>query len=65
MKKLICGLLLVVAMATMLTACGKFECDLCGKEKSGKKYESEVLGEEVIICKDCHEDLDNLAHAFN
>ena len=58
MKRLICILLVVVMMATLLTACGKFKCDLCGEEKSGKKYTDEVLGEEVECCKDCHEDLE-------
>ena len=60
MKKLIGALLLVVAMATMLTACGKFTCDLCGEEKSGKKYEKEILGQEVTICKDCQDDINSL-----
>lgn len=64
MKRLICVLLLVVMMVTMLTACGKFECDLCGDEKSGKKYETEFLGQEIVICKDCYEDLEALANAF-
>ena len=61
MKKLICVLLLVVVIATMLTACGKFKCDFCGEEKTGKKYEREMLGEEVVICKDCYEELEELA----
>ena len=65
MKKLICILLVVVMMATMLTACGKFKCDLCGEEKSGKKYTGEVLGEEVEYCKDCREDLEDIADAFD
>ena len=61
MKKLICIVLLVVVMATMLTACGKFTCDFCGEEKTGKKYERELLGQEVDICKDCYEELEELA----
>ena len=65
MKKLICILLVVVMMATMLTACGKFKCDLCGEEKSGKKYTGEVLCEEVEYCKDCREDLEDIADAFD
>ena len=58
MKKFIGILVLVVAMVTMLTACGKFTCDLCGKEKGGKKHESELLGQEVVICDDCYTAID-------
>lgn len=64
MKKLICVLLVVVVMASMLTACGKFECDLCGEEKSGKKYTEKVLGQEAEICKDCYKELEELADAL-
>ena len=60
MKKIISLLLVVVALATMLTACGKFECELCGKEKSGKKHKVEVLDEEAVICEDCYEELQEL-----
>ena len=65
MKKLISVLLLVSVLATLLTACGKFECDLCGEEKSGKKYERELLGESIDICKDCYEELEELADALS
>ena len=44
----------------MLTACGKFECEMCGKEKSGKKYKNEVLGEEVVMCEECYKELQAL-----
>ena len=64
MKRAICVLLLIAVLATMLTACGKFSCDLCGDEKSGKKYESELLGQEITICKDCYDDLKDLADMF-
>ena len=64
MKKIICVLLLVVVVASLLTACGKFECDLCGEEKTGKKYTEKVLGQEVTYCKDCYEGLKELADAF-
>ena len=65
MKKLICVLLLVAIAVSVLTACSKFECDLCGEEKFGKKHESEFLGKEIDICDDCYEDLEDLADAFN
>lgn len=52
MKRLISILLLVVVLATMLTACGKFTCDMCGEEKTGKKHEESMLGESIVICDD-------------
>ena len=30
-----------------------FTCSICGDEKTGKYYESEMMGEEVTICEDC------------
>lgn len=60
MKRLIGIFMLVLTVATMFTACGKFTCDLCEEEKSGKKYKDEFLGEEVIICKDCYKELEEL-----
>ena len=65
MKKLICVLMVVVIMATMLTACGKFTCDLCKEEKTGKKHETEVLGEEVVYCDDCYNSLKELGEALS
>lgn len=64
MKRLISILLLVVVLATMLTACGKFTCDMCGEEKTGKKHEESMLGETVVICDDCYKALEDLAGAF-
>ncbi len=64
MKKLISVLLLVAVMATLLTACGSFTCGLCKKEKSGKKYDTEISGQAFVICKDCHDGLEELAEAF-
>ena len=53
MKKII-TLLCVLAMALSLVACGeKFHCDFCEKDKSGTKYTTEILGEEITYCKDC------------
>ena len=46
-------------------SCGeKFICSLCSEEKTGKKYEEDLLGEKVAICKDCYEGLEELAKAF-
>jgi ribosome-binding protein aMBF1 (putative translation factor) len=48
-------------LASLLTACGKFECDFCGKEKSGKKHKEELMGKEVVICDECYKELEELA----
>ena len=55
MKKVIAVSCLVLAMVTMLTACGKFECEMCGKESKGKKYKQELLGQEYTCCESCNE----------
>ena len=57
MKRKISTILIVVAIALTMTACGKFTCDFCGEEKNGKNYKSEMLGEEVVICQDCYNEL--------
>ena len=60
MKKIICTALLTLAMVASLVSCGKFTCDGCDEEKKGKKHEIEVLGEEVVLCDDCYEELEEL-----
>lgn len=61
MKKKIIALLLTVTTVISLTACGKpFTCDLCGEEKTGKKYKETVLGVEITYCNDCYKDLKEL-----
>ena len=61
MKKIICALVLVVTMALMLAACGKFTCDYCGQEKTGKRYEvtSLLLGD-GIACEECKNEIQNM-----
>ena len=61
MKKFVLLVVLVAMLSTLLCACGKFTCDLCGEEKSGKKHKEEVLGEKVVICDDCYKGLEELA----
>jgi hypothetical protein len=60
MKKLICGLVLTATLLVALTGCGKFTCDLCDEEKSGKQYKDEILGQEVVYCQDCYDELKEL-----
>lgn len=64
MKKLVAIVCLVLVMATMLTACGKFKCGLCGEEKSGKKHEEKVMGEKITYCDDCYKELKELGDMF-
>lgn len=61
MKRIVTLALAGIMAVGMLASCGKFTCDLCGEEKSGKKYETEMLGTKITICKDCHELGSNLA----
>ena len=61
MKKLICVLLVIVALTSLLAGCvSYFECDLCGEEKFGVKHTDEVMGIEVEYCDECKEALDSL-----
>lgn len=58
----------IIAIFTLLTlllslaACGgsSFKCDVCGKEKTGQSYKSQLLGAEVTVCEDCYKDMKNL-----
>lgn len=60
MKKKITALGLIIVFLFSLVACGKFTCDGCGEEKSGKSYKATFLGEEGTFCKDCKKELDEL-----
>ena len=52
--KRIVTLLLVAMMAlVVLTACGKRECDLCGKEAKTKVLK--VEGEKKHLCEECYD----------
>ena len=58
MKRIIGIAALIAMLATMLTACGSFKCDICQQEKSGGKNTLELLGEEVVCCDDCYDEID-------
>lgn len=53
MKKIIALVCLAVMLLTF-TACGKFECESCGRESSGG-HTIEVMGEKGKVCDDCYE----------
>lgn len=57
MKKRIVALILATMTMLSLSGCGKFTCDACGKEKSGKKYTIELFGEKGTVCKDCNKEI--------
>lgn len=64
MKKIIALSCLIIAMTTLLTACGKFTCAACEKEKTGKKHR--ILGNDIVMCDDCHNELyDEVVDAVN
>lgn len=60
MKKMLCLVVLILAMMLLLTACSS-KCDLCGEKISGKKYETyhPYLMEkvEIVVCEDCYNDI--------
>lgn len=60
MKKFISVSVILLALLS-LCSCGKFVCDICGEEKVGKYEKDEILGQEIYYCKDCYEDLENIA----
>lgn len=65
MKKKITVLLLTMATVLSLTACGKFTCESCGEEKSGKSYKVSVLDQDMTVCGDCKKELDEAKNALN
>ncbi|MBQ9806941.1 MAG: hypothetical protein IJW49_10615 [Clostridia bacterium] len=60
MKKIVIALLLLVALVATLASCGTFVCDMCEEEKTGTQHEFEILGEKVVYCDDCAEELEEL-----
>ena len=65
MKRVISLIVCFVLCLGLLCGCGKFECELCGEEKSGKKYEGEVMGRTVVYCQECKEQVDSIRDMFN
>ena len=65
MKKIISIVALLLALTFVLTACGKFTCDFCDEEKSGKKHEIEILGEKGVACDECYEEMDDFLDLFD
>lgn len=59
-KKLIAAFLATVTILSF-AGCGKFTCDMCGEEKSGKKHQEKLLGETITLCDDCYKDLESLS----
>ncbi|MDE6873135.1 MAG: hypothetical protein K2P87_01555 [Lachnospiraceae bacterium] len=61
MKRKVIAALLATVTILSFTGCGKFTCDMCGEEKSGKKYQEELFGETITLCNDCYKGLEDLA----
>lgn len=64
MKKKILAMTLAVIAVLSIAGCGKFKCDLCSQEKSGKKHTETVMGQKVTICNDCYKGLEELGDAL-
>ena len=58
MKKSLAILCIVIPLATLLTACGKFKCERCGIESDSAKYKVMIDGEKTEVCESCKELLD-------
>ena len=65
MKRIISFILMLTLVAALLAGCGSFQCDLCGQEKSGRKYTETVYGEKITYCGDCRDALEELADMFS
>lgn len=58
MKKIIGIISLIALVAALLISCGgSFVCDMCEKERSGKKHTEEIFGEKLTICDECYASL--------
>ena len=44
-------------MSLTFMACGKFECELCGEEKTGKSHKMTLWGEKITVCDDCYREI--------
>lgn len=58
MKQILVFALAAVLFVGCLAGCGSFKCDICNKEKGGKKHQAELMGEEFIMCDECYKILD-------
>lgn len=49
----------MLALLLGLASCGNrtFECDLCGKEKTGRSHQVEVPGQKITVCGDCYNEI--------
>ena len=61
MKRAICVILLVICMVSLLTACGRLTCGMCGKLLLGggnKTYDpNSLLMRTIYVCDDCYNDM--------
>ena len=64
MKKIFAIALLGATVLSFAACGGKFTCDECGQEKSGKKHTEELLGVKITMCDDCYELYGALADAL-
>ena len=64
MKRMISFILMLTLVAALLAGCCSFQCDLCGEEKTGKKYTGDLMGEKITYCGECKEALEELADMF-
>ena len=56
MKRIIAMALLAASVLSFAACGGKFTCDNCGEEKTGKKKTIELMGEKATFCGECYEE---------
>lgn len=66
MKKKLAKSLMLIGVLAMMTfgfvACSTTTCDICGEDKSCDTYD--VLGEEINVCGDCENEIENYASGW-
>ncbi len=55
MKKICLTFTIFAIILTLIACVGKFKCDNCNQEKTGKKHKVEFIEEKLTICDDCYE----------
>ena len=64
MKKVIAIALVTLTLGASLASCGKFECDACHQESSGKPHSITYMGKKMEICDDCNAEYQEVIAAY-
>ena len=64
MKKVIAITLVTLTLGASLASCGKFECDVCQKEASGKPHTVNYMGRTLDLCDECNEEYEEAVELY-